>query len=253
VYDAKIADREYEKTLSTSRQGISLNQNELTKLNDIVSPLLKNGQSVRFVCSHKSDELMVSDKTIYKYVSEGLLDANKFDLKRSVQRKTRKKAGPPMLVDKKCRKGRIYDDYKKYLQENTDTSVVEMDTVEGTKGGKVILTLLFTNCNLQLAFLRETNDAKSVSNVFKHLRNLLTSEEFVTLFPVILTDRGSEFSDPLKIEIDYETGEIQSKLFYCDPQNSSQKAFCERNHELIRYIIPKGKSLDYLTQDDLNT
>jgi len=108
VYDAKIADREYEKTLSTSRQGISLNQNELTKLNDIVSPLLKNGQSVRFVCSHKSDELMVSDKTIYKYVSEGLLDANKFDLKRSVQRKTRKKAGPPMLVDKKCRKGRIY-------------------------------------------------------------------------------------------------------------------------------------------------
>ena len=60
------------------------------------------------------------------------------------------------------------------------------------------------------------------------------------LFQVIITDRGSEFSDPEKIEADIETGEIQCRVFYCDPMNTNQKSNCERNHELIRYIIPKN-------------
>jgi len=70
-YDAKIADREYKSTLSSSRSGISLNDAELTELDKIVSPLLKKGQSVRHICSHKRDELLVSDKTIYKYLELG--------------------------------------------------------------------------------------------------------------------------------------------------------------------------------------
>ena len=252
LYDAKKAQKEYESVLSDSRAGISFNEEELKNINKIVSPLLRQGQSVQYICSHKCDELMVSDKTIYKLLSEKLLDADVFDLKRTVQRKLRKKAGKPISIDKKCRSGRTYEDFLNYISKNPDVSIVEMDTVEGKKGGKVILTLLFTNCNLQLAFLREHNDAASVSNIFKELRNILDPEEFILLFHVCLGDRGSEFSDPLKIEVDFETEEIQSSVFYCDPQNSSQKAHCERNHEFIRYIIPKGTSLDHLTQSDIN-
>jgi IS30 family transposase len=145
VYDAKIANGEYKDVLSDSRRGISLNDTELKQLDNTVSPLLKNGQSVRYICSHKSDELAVSDKTIYKYLGLGLLNANYFDLKRKLQSKARKKAGPPRLVNKKCRVNRTFEDYMKYLSNNPDTVVVQMDTVEGTKGGKVILTLLFNN------------------------------------------------------------------------------------------------------------
>mgnify|MGYP005779284163 CR=1 FL=1 len=72
------------------------------------------------------------------------------------------------------------------------------------------------------------------------------------LFPVILTDRGSEFTDPLAMEIDPETGELQSRIFYCDPQNSNQKSGCERNHEFIRYFLPKGSSFDNLTQENVD-
>ena len=251
VYEAKVAEAAYKKTLSSSREGISLAEEELERLNEIVSPLIKKGQSVRFICSHKSNELNVSDKTIYKYISGGLLDADKFDLKRTLQRKERKKAGPPVMVDRKCRSGRLYSDYTALITEKPDTAVVEMDTVEGVRGGKVMLTLLFRNCNLQIAFLRDANDSLSVTNAFIGLRSVLTADEFSSLFPVILTDRGSEFSSPLEIETDLETGEIQSELFYCDPQNSSQKAFCERNHEFIRYVIPKGDSLNELTQADM--
>lgn len=69
------------------------------------------------------------------------------------------------------------------------------------------------------------------------------------LFPIILTDRGTEFSDPLRMEADPETGEIHSQVFYCDPQNANPKAGCERNHEFFRYYFPKGTSLDSLNQD----
>lgn len=153
-----------------------------------------------------------------------------------------------MLVDKKCRQGRTYEDFVRYLEQHPDTSVNEMDTVEGKRGGKVILTIFFRNCGLQLGFLRDRNTSASVTDTFQKLSTVLTSEEFSTLFPVILTDRGSEFSNPLAVEIDFETGELLSKVFYCDPQNTNQKSRCERNHEFIRLIIPKGRSFDHLEQ-----
>ena len=252
LYDAKKAQGKYELVLSESRQGIGLNETELNALDDIVSPLLKQGQSVRHICKSKAGTIMLSEKTIYNYIDKGLLRADKFDLARTVGRKVFKKAGPPMLVDKKCRLGRKYEDFERYLREHPDTPVCEMDTVEGKRGGKVILTLFFRNCGLQLGFLRDRNTSSSVTVVFQELRSVLTNDEFSTLFPVFLTDRGSEFSNPIAIEVDFETGELLSKVFYCDPRNTNQKSRCERNHEFIRLILPKGKSFDHLEQKDVS-
>jgi len=251
LYDAKKAQAKYELVLSESRQGIGLNETELNALDQIVSPLLKQGQSVRRICTNKAASIMLSEKTIYNYLHRNILSADKFDLARTIGRKVFKKAGPPLLVDKKCRVGRTYEDFVRYLQEHPDTPVIEMDTVEGKRGGKVILTIFFRNCGLQLGFLRDRNTSASVTDIFQKLRTVLTSDEFCVLFPVILTDRGSEFSDPLAIELDFETGELLAKVFYCDPQNTNQKSRCERNHEFIRLIIPKGKSFDHLEQKDI--
>ena len=68
-------------------------------------------------------------------------------------------------------------------------------------------------------------------------------------FPAILTDNGSEFKRSLELERTVE-GKPRTKVFYCDPQASWQKAHIEKNHEYIRYVIPKGKSLDPYTQED---
>ena len=43
---------------------------------------------------------------------------------------------------------------------------------------------------------------------------------------------------------------VRTKIFYCDPQASWQKAHIEKNHEYIRYVIPKGQSLDSYSQED---
>ncbi len=126
-------------------------------------------------------------------------------------------------------------------------NVVEMDSICGKQNERpVILSLLFRNCDLQLFFYRKDNTARSVMDIFKWLRSVLTEEEYEKLFPVILTDRGSEFSDPVPIEADLSTGVVQTKVFYCDPMNSNQKSKCERNHELFRYVVPKGNSFNVL-------
>ena len=73
---------------------------------------------------------------------------------------------------------------------------------------------------------------------------------YCRLFPIILTDRGSEFTDPVSIECT-KLGEIRSRVFYCDPQRSDQKGGCEVTHEFIRRILPKGTSFDSLQQRDI--
>ena len=113
-----------------------------------------------------------------------------------------------------------------------------MDSVEGRKGGKVLLTIYFRNSSLMLAFIRDNNTAKSVTEIFDWLYEQLRHEVFTSLFQVILTDRGSNGR--------------RTHIFYCDPQRSDQKGGCEVTHEMIRRVLPKKTSFDNLTQDDIN-
>ena len=138
--------------------------------------------------------------------------------------------------------------YKKH----PDTPVVEMDSVEGRKGGKILLTIHFVNCSFMLAFIREHNDAQSVIDIFNLLQNTLGIDKFKELFVLILTDNGSEFSNPIEIEFDMTTGEQRTQIFYCHPSSPFEKGACEVNHELLRRILPKGTSFDDLTQNDIN-
>lgn len=91
---------------------------------------------------------------------------------------------------------------------------------------------------------------KYVIKIFNDLKSLLGIDEFKRLFEVILTDNETEFSDPESIEFDLNTGEKVCSLFYCDPNCSWQKGSIEKNHEYIRYILPKGTSFASLTQED---
>lgn len=251
LYDAKHAQEKYEQTLSESRRGISLTEEELNRINDTISPLIKKGQSVPVICETHRDELPVSDRTIYSYIDAGLLDARNIDLRRKMQRPERKKSGPVLHVDRHCHIGRAYTDYETHMSLHPDSMISQMDSVIIHKGGQCILTILFTSCDLQLMFLRERNTAASVTEVFSRLRNKLGEKHFRELFQVIVTDRGSEFTDPRKIEADTKTGEIQCRVFYCDPMNSNQKSNCERNHEFIRYVIPKNKAKGRYTENEI--
>ena len=186
---------------------------------------------------------------MYNYIDQNKLSARNIDLPRRVRYSKRKqKRKEPK--DTTIRKGRTYEDFEKYLIENPDTQIVEMDTVEGKKGGKVLLTMLFRNSKLMIAFILEDKTSNSVLKVFNWLESILGNELFEKTFPVILTDNGTEFSNPLSLEFN-DKGIGRSRIFFCNPGASYQKGAIEKNHEFIRYVIPKGTSMDNLKQTDI--
>jgi len=252
IYAAEHAHIKAHEAISQSRSGLCVSEDEVARINKIISPLIQNGQSVHQIYINNEDELMCSEKTIYNYIDACIFDVRNIDLPRKVKFRQRYKK-PEFKVDKGCRIGRNYDSYQAFLEKNLDTAIVQMDSVMGSQGGKCLLTIHFVDTSLMLAFLRDANTSKSVTDIFEKLYQTLGKEFFTKLFPVILTDNGSEFSNPKAIEYGSErfTG-LRTNVFYCDTGSPYQKGAIEVNHELIRRILPKGTSFNSLTQQDIN-
>lgn len=253
IYSAEYAYKEYKDILTDSRQGINFTEKEIQNLNDILVPLIKEKkQSIHHACINNKNKIMCSEKEIYNLIDMGALEVKNIDLPRKVRYRQIPKKKTYYKIDKKCLEGRKYENYLNYISNNPDINVVEMDTVEGIKGGKVLLTIHFVNCSFMFAFIREHNDAQSVIDIFNMIEEKIGTETFKKLFTVILTDNGSEFSNPSEIEINNNTGEVRTKIFYCEPGRSDQKGSCEVNHEMIRRVLPKHTTFDDLTQEDIN-
>lgn len=250
IYSATRGQKEYEAVRSESRQGLQITEEEVLRLDSLISPLLRKGQSLHHICINHIDEIMLDERSLYNYVDAGILSAKNIDMPRVVRMGRRQKKKDVFKVDKKCRIGRIYQDFLKYMADHPGLPIVEMDTVEGRKGGKVLLTLHFTIPQFMLAFIRDVNTSQSVIDIFNLLYKKFQPAVFRKLFPVLLGDNGSEFSNPSAIEND-SRGQQRTRVFYCDPQASYQKGAAENNHSFIRRIVPKGATLDNFTQQDI--
>ena len=253
-YYAFDAQKNYEKIISDSRKGITFSEQEINNINNILMPLIINqGQSIHHAVINNKNKLMISEKEIYNLIDSNILNIKNIDLPRKVRYRARKKKITSYKVDRKCLNGRRYFDFKNYIEQYPDTNIVEIDSVIGSVGGKCLLTIHFVNCSFMIAFLRDHNDAQSVIDIFNLINNMIGLDAFKKLFDVILTDNGSEFSNPLAIEVDSITGEKRTQLFYCEPGKANQKGACEVNHELIRRVLPQSTSFDNLSQQDINT
>lgn len=250
VYQAAPADRSYQANLTDCRTGLSYTEGEIQYIDEVISPLIKKKQSIHHICVTQSDKILCSERTVYKLVNEGVLTVRNIDLPRMVRYRPRQK-NKPFKVDRNCRIGRTWKDFQQFMMENPDTPIVEMDTVEGQKGGKVLLTIFLSQSGLMLAYIRDHNTSQSVIDIINNLDRLLGREVFSRLCPVLLTDNGSEFSNPRAIEYD-AAGQQRTRVFYCDPSSPYQKGGIERGHEFIRMILPKGRSLGHLTQSDVD-
>ncbi|NLM77273.1 MAG: IS30 family transposase [Ruminococcaceae bacterium] len=249
LYNAQSAFKCYTETLSSSRSGCSFSDDELKWINDLVTPAVKKQQSLHHICVSSANQLTCSERTLYRLIDQGVFDCRNMDLVRKVRYRPRR-SKKPHKVDKKCRIGRTFQDFEQYLRDNPDTPVVQIDSVEGRKGGKVMLTMIFTVSDLMLIYLRDQNTAQSVIDVVNELDRVFGRDQFKRLFPVLLADNGSEFSNPHAIEYDAE-GQFRTRLFYCDASSPYQKGALERGHEYIRMVLPKGSSFDHLVQQDM--
>ena len=255
IYDASVAHNEYRKVLSNQRSNLRITKEEIAAINDVVAPLMiHKHHSVNHVYSSHPEVLPFSKSTFYRYIDIGILNVRNIDLARKVSFRVKKEYDTSRhKVNASIKVDRFYRDFQSYIELHPQASIVEMDTVIGTsggKGGKCFLTLLFRQFNFMLIYLMPYKRSEFVTELFENIRETIVDKEFKRLFEVILTDNGTEFSDPLSIECSIKTGEKLSSLFYCEPNCSWQKGSIEKNHEYIRYILPKGTSFAGLSQSD---
>ena len=247
LYNADWANREYQEKLRESRKGIDITKEDLIALDELVSPLIRKGQPLSHIFVEHDNEIPCSERTLYNYIDKGYLTIRNIDMRRTVRYKKRKRKEEPKPSPTKKINHR-YRDFQKELEDNPGIRVVEMDTVIGTKGGKILQTIMWRQEKLMLAFLLENKEMTGTVCTFDLLEKRLGQERFRKLFPVVLTDNGTEFADPDLFEFS-EDGNRRMKLFYCDPRHSEQKGEIEKNHEYIRYLLPQGTTFDQLTQE----
>ena len=247
-YLAKQAQKQYEQTLVEAREGTPLNSQTFWDIDKVISDGVKKGQHIYHIL--KTHNLDVSSSTVYRHIRKGYLSIAPIDLVRAVKFKERRKSKLPS-IPKEAKKGRSYEDFQNYLALKQLNSWLEMDTVMGRMGGKVLLTFNLSFCNFIFARLLDNKTALEVTKHLYDIKNTLhqADKDFFQLFPVILTDNGGEFARVDDIEMDVRG---ESKLFFCDPNRSDQKGRIEKNHTLIRDILPKETSFDNLTQEDIN-
>lgn len=249
-YRAATAHRHYRTVLVESRNGINISPDDLTKLDELVTPLIMQGQSP-YMILQSHPEISCSEKTLYNYIESGALSVKNIDLPKKVKYKVRSSTSSDP-VDRAIYQGRTFKDFLSFLKEFPDTKITEMDTVLGCEGSrKVLLTFHFDCCSFMMAYLLDSIEARHVKAVFDSIEHAIGTFAFSNIFSLILTDRGSEFQNPAALECG-QKNLIRTSIYYCDPMCSWQKPHCEKNHEYIRKICPKGSSFDEYSQCDIN-
>lgn len=246
-YNPKYADNNANRRLVERREGADISEEDLIKQTEIIKNGVDRNLSLyRIVEMNGGEEAFgCTLRTVYNRLEKGVYEGvNSSDMVHGLYKPRAKKPDFSYKVDKKCLQGRRYEDYLEFMRRNPDVPVVEMDTVEGTKEekSKFLLSLMFTNCNLQLAYVIRHQRTTFVTEVFDMLWERLGEKNFRRLFPVILTDNGTEFSNPGVLEYSKE-GILRTHIFYCHPNASFEKGKCENNHKEIRKWQPKGKPI----------
>ena len=195
VYIASEAQKKYEAIRTSSRQGINITEHELQNLDNLVSPLIKQGQSIKLIYNNHKNEIPCKKSCLYNYIDLGLLSVKNIDLPRKVRYKVRNKKKNKNRQDYNYRIGRTYKDFLNMLKENPNAHIVEMDTVIGTnEAGKALLTLLFREFNFMIARLLPDKSSKSVKDELDNIEKIIGTKLYKRIFKYILTDNGRRIS-----------------------------------------------------------
>ena len=249
-YYAKPAHQAYETLLVEAREGIPLNKQAFYEADAIITAGIKKGQRLYHIMA--TQDVGFSQSSAYRHLHRGYLSVSKLDFPRVVKFKARKQYKPDS-IPKVVKEGRRYADFLAFISERGIKSWVEMDTVIGRIGGKVIQTFDFTFCNFMFGLLLDDKTAAEVTLKTRALKETLNQDgvRFGDVFPLLLTDNGGEFSNVSAFTNGLD-GNPETALFFCDPYQSSQKPRVEKNHTLLRDIVPKGESFDHFTQETVN-
>lgn len=255
IYHPEIAHDTAKERFKNGKTNIKLNNDELEKFDGYVSQLVINGQSPEAIKSYSTtNEFPVCSRTLRNYIDKGLLTAKNIDLRRKVSLKVSNNYNYPRNYSHNPLKklDHLYDDYLHYMGNHPNEITFQCDTVFGKRDDKkCLLTIHADALHFQMYILLTNKTTARVNNAFQNIMSRLGKDRFSKVFKVLLSDNGTEFDNLTELEVD-ENGVVLCRVFYTRAYRSSDKAECERNHELFRYIRKKGKTLDNLDETDID-
>ncbi len=254
IYNAKNAQEKAEYNLKISRKGIDVTDEEFQKLDTIIKNGIDNKKSIYQIKIENKDSIYKSVTTLYRYINKGYLTTKRMDLPYAVKYKKRKYNKKYDYSENKKidRTSHTYLDFLSYIHKNPGINVWQLDFLGAIKTDcKNILTLKLPELQFTLLDIINKPNSKKVMEYFDKLEELLGTETFIELFPVILTDRDPCFSDMDGICFSKITGEERCKIFYCDSYVSSQKPNVENMNKQLRLFFPKKSSVDKYSKSDI--
>ena len=255
-YDKIYYDCTKAHTMSLRNRILTRKQRRIPKekiqeINQIVSPLIQKGQSIHHIfVTSPTLKTICCERTIRRLIYDDYLDIKPADLRRyarfrHIQNKYKIRKTKISNLERLAE--RTYSDFLKYVRSNPNLSIVQFDSVIGkTTDKKAILTITFPKERFQFGRIIYKSDPVSVNRKIKNICRMIGPEKFKEIFAINLADNGTEF---LRLHL-LESKDV--RVYFANPYRSTDKAACERNHEFIRYVIPKGTSLDDLTQRKLD-
>jgi len=250
-YDCINAENRSRGNRVGTRKHKRISEEDIGTIDETVSPLIFKGQSIHHI--YETNPILKTiccERTIRRLVYDRRLEAKAHDLVRYSRFPHKAKR---LVHDDRSLKNierlfkRTYTDLQRYLKNHPEARVVQFDSVIGKREDRyAILTITFPKERFQFGLRILKSDPDSVYSKLHGLFSKLGYGKTKRLFPILLADNGVEFSTFHNLE------KFDVKVYFTNPYRSTDKAECERNHEFIRYIIPKGKTLDGLTQEDIN-
>ena len=222
---------------------------------DYLSNRIKNGISPDIIMNtlpKKYQMYKSATSSFYSWIDKGLLDCCNLDLRNKVSRvRYGENTEKRNTVKGHQLNGRSIEDLSKEERDNRPLGIVELDTVEGIKGGELLFTIMIPCFSLMLGFKIKQKTQEEIGKILDDLEDKLDSY-FYVIFRKSIPDNGVEFLDFELLESSIHEGlNKRMEIHYTHTYAPYEKPHIENNHILLRWLIEKGYDISLLSADDI--
>ena len=252
TYNAYNAIIQHKAKLNESHVPLKI-ENLPDSFKEYLAKKIKDGISPEIIVNRlpkKFEKYRIVPSSLYKYIDLGLLDCCNLDLRNKVSRVD---YGSNTIKRNTIRghhlNGRSIENLSDE-DKKCPLGVAEMDTVEGIKGGAVLLTIMIPKYSLMLAYKMKAKSQEEVKLKLDILEFKL-GPLFYTLFKTIIPDNGSEFTNYEYLESSIHKNQTRCHVYYTHSYASYEKPHVENNHILLRWLIKKGFDIGLISEKKL--
>ena len=253
-YHAETAIKMHNAVQRVSRIGTKVDSFP-QEFKDYLSKLIKNGISPEVIMNTLPEKYLMfksAPSAFYEWIDKGLLDCCNLDLRNKVSRvrygtNTEKRN----TIKGHQLNGRSIEDLSEEERINRPLGFVELDTVEGIKGGELLFTIMFPCFSLMLGFKIKQKTQEEIGKILDMLEERLDCY-FYILFRKAIPDNGCEFLNFNMLEKSiHKDLNKRMEVHYTHSYASYEKPHIENNHILLRWLIQKGYDITLLSSNDI--